>query len=154
MSPERKKIVIICHPASSESCGTTPHFLRKRGRKNTATGSHSLAFPLWIISGLPVPIFMAMGGPPGPCVTQDPLARTRSEIEILHHSTRIDPRESECCHGVVLTNMRRKAAILSLVFVGLIASVVGLGFYRNSTISTRFRSMPRLSGFRAGLSCL
>jgi hypothetical protein len=37
--------------------------------------------------------------------------------------------------------MRHKAAILSLVFVGLIASVVGWGFYRNSTISTRFERL-------------
>ena len=37
--------------------------------------------------------------------------------------------------------MRRKAAILSLVFGGLIASVVGWGFDRNSTISTRFERL-------------
>ncbi len=34
--------------------------------------------------------------------------------------------------------MRSKAAILPLIFAGLIASVVGCGFYRNSRISARF----------------
>ena len=37
--------------------------------------------------------------------------------------------------------MRRKAVTISLIFVGLVALVIGSGFYRNSRISTRFEAV-------------